>query len=83
MKIQIHNGLRDVQTLPVTRVLVLDDFDNPIAVAVQVESGIILAETAANEAEFRQLLAGLGINSTFVVHDARERALPEIKIPQN
>ena len=81
MKIQIHNNLRDVQTLDVTRVLVLDDFGNPVAVAAQIENGIILAETADREGEFRQLLNGLGISTTFVIHDAKQRPLPEIRIP--
>lgn len=81
MKIQIHNGLRNPQTIEVTSVIVLDKFDNPVALAVEVDDGIILAETASNEAQFNAMLRNLGIDRTVVVRTAQERPLPTIQMP--
>lgn len=81
MKIEIHNGLQNPRTVEVTRVVVLDKFDNPVAIAVEVDDGIILAETAANEGPFNAMLRNLGIDRTVVVHTAQERPLPTIHIP--
>ena len=81
MKIQIHRGLCDPQTLEVTRVLVLDQFDTPVALAVEVDKGVILAETAANPAAFNAMLRGLGITQTVFVHDVQQKPLPSINIP--
>ncbi len=82
MKIQIHNDLRDPQTITVTRVVVLDDFDNPVALAVEVGNGMILAETAENTVAFNNMLHSLGIRQTVIVHDAKQSPLPSIEIPR-
>lgn len=81
MKIEVHNGLTNPQTLNVTRVVVLDQFGNPVVVAVEISDGIILAETAENPGPFNAMLRNLGINKTVVVHTAQERPLPTIHIP--
>ena len=81
MKIQIHNDLQNPQTINVTRVVVLDDLDNPVALAVEIANGIILAETAANVMEFNAMLRSLGINQTVIVHDVKQKSLPSIQIP--
>lgn len=81
MKIQIHNGLREPQTLEVTRVVVLDQFDNPIVLAVEVDQGVILTESASNEANFNAMLRSLGINKTVLVHGVQEKRLPTIQVP--
>ena len=85
MKIQIHNGLQDPQTIPVTRVVVLDEFDNPIAVAVEAEKGVIIAETLSKEteAQFNALLRGLGIQKTVIAHEPQQKPLSEIHIPNS
>ncbi len=80
MKIEIHNGLREPQTLTVTRVLILDKNDTPVAVAVEVEDGIILSENADNPHKLNALLRGLGIDRTVLVHDARQLELPQINV---
>lgn len=83
MKLLIHRNLREPQEIEATRVVVLDQYDNPVALAVEVESGIIIADTARedNEIEFNQLLQSLGINKTVIVTDAKQRPLREIHIP--
>ena len=85
MKIQIHNGLREPQTLEVTRVVVLDEFDNPIAVAVEADKGVIIAETLSkeNELQFNQLLRGLGIQKTVIAHEPQQTPLRDIHIPNS
>jgi hypothetical protein len=80
MKIQVHNGLQSPQELEVTRVVIFDKYGNPVALAVEIESDIIIAETASNTAEFQGLLRSLGINKTLIVHDVKQRAIPEIDI---
>lgn len=79
MKLEIHNGLTPT-VVEATRVIVKDMYDNPIAVAVEIESGIIVAETASNErmAEFNSILRSLGIAKTTIVKDAVQKPLPEI-----
>ena len=83
MKLLIHDGLQNPQTIKATRVVVLDELDNPVAVAVEVDRGVIIAETASeeNQAEFNAILRNLGIDKTVAVTDAKERPLPEIHIP--
>jgi len=83
MKLLIHRNLREPQEIEATRVVVLDQFDNPVALAVEVEEGVIIAETAAegNEVEFNQILRSLGINKTVIVTDVKQRPLSEIEIP--
>ena len=78
MKLEIHNGLRDPQVVEASRVVVKDMYDNPVAVAIEVDEGIIIAETASNKAEFYALLRNLGITKTLVVHDAQQKPLAEI-----
>lgn len=79
MKLEIHNGLSPM-IIEATRVIVKDMYDNPIAVAVEVENGIIVAETASNEkmAEFNSILRSLGVTKTTIVKDATQKSLPEI-----
>ena len=85
MKLLIHSGLQNPQTIEATRVVVLDRHDNPVAVAVEVDKGVIIAQTASegNQVEFNSILRSLGIDKTVVVTDAKERPLPEIHIPGN
>ena len=85
MKIQIHNGLQQPQTLQVTRVVVLDEFDNPIAVAIEADKGVIIAETLSkeNELQFNQILRSLGIDKTVIAHEPQTKPLSEIHIPGN
>lgn len=81
MKIEFHRDMQNPQTIEVTRVLILDNFNNPLAIAVEVEHGIIILETANEPVKLNAVLRGLGINATVVVHDAQQRKLPEIQIP--
>lgn len=83
MKLLIHNHLGQPQEIEATRVVVLDSHDNPIAVAVEPDRGVIIAATASEEgnAEFNSILRNLGIDKTVIVTDVPQRPLPEINIP--
>ncbi len=76
MILETHNGLRNPQRIHVTRVVVYDQFENPLYAAVETDTGIILAESAENEIEFNKFLKGIGINHTVVVIDVQPTALP-------
>jgi hypothetical protein len=80
MKLQIHSDLRNPQTIEASRVVVLDAFDNPIAVAVEID-GVIYTEVAENEGAFNAMLRNLGIDKTVVIHTPQQRPLPSIHIP--
>lgn len=82
MKIEFHNRLGNPQSVEVTRVVVYDQYDNPIAVAVEVEPGAILTGTV-DHADFHDLLRGLGISKTVIVKTVDQIPLPEIRFPQN
>jgi hypothetical protein len=81
MKIEFHNNLGNPQSVEVTRVVVYDQHDNPVAVAVEVEPGAIITGTAEH-ADFNELLRGLGLNKTVVVQTVEQVPLREIKFPK-
>jgi len=80
MKLEIHNGLAPT-IIEATRVVIKDMYDNPIVVAVEIEHGIILAETASEDhmRDFTALLTSLGITKTAVITDVKQKTLPEIR----
>ncbi len=82
MKIEFHNRLGNPQSVEVTRVVVYDQNDNPIAVAVEVEPGAILAGTV-DHPDFNELLRGLGITKTVIVQTVDQIPLPEIRFPKS
>jgi hypothetical protein len=78
MKLQIHRNMRNVQTIEATRVVVKDDYDNPIALALEFAPGQILAVTA-DSPEFNAVLASLGIKDTVLVEDVHQTPLNQVK----
>ena len=78
MKLQIHRNMRNVQTIEATRVVVRDDHDNPIALALEFAPGQILAVTA-DSPEFNAVLASLGIKETVLVEDVRQTPLDKVR----
>ncbi len=81
MKIELHDRLGNIQTINATRIVCYDMYNNPISVTVEVDAGIIIALTAEHE-DFNETLKNLGIHKTVIVHDAPQKSLPEIRIPQ-
>jgi len=80
MKIMFHNGLGDYQTLEVTRVVVLDKYDNPLAVAAELGDDLVIAETAqeATQRQFNEVLRNLGIDKVVSVIDVQAPGQPQI-----
>ncbi len=66
MRVELHDGLRGTMSLPATRVVVYDDYDNPIALAVNVEGTQYVVATVTN-ASFHKILKAMGIDKTVVV----------------
>lgn len=81
MRIEIHNKLGQPQVLEVTRVVIKDKFGNPIAIALEPDDGVIIADIASkgNEIQFNQLLRSLGIQKTVLVHEPTQQPLREIQ----
>lgn len=77
MRVELHNNLRGT-AVDATRVLVRDQFGNIIVVAVEVEPGIILTETAANPLALNTLLRNLGLHETVIVRDVVLPSNPQI-----
>lgn len=81
MKIEVHNKLGQPQTLEVTRVVIIDKFGNPVAVALEPDDGVIIAEVASkgNEIQFNQMLRALGIHKTVLIHEPVQQPLRDIQ----
>lgn len=70
MRVVLHNGCTAPQQIEATRVVIEDDFGNPIAAAVQVADNTIMVEKAGDrsDAEFAAFLQQLGVRKTVIVH---------------
>jgi hypothetical protein len=66
MRVEVHDAFKKAQSIPATRVVVYDEYDNPIAAVVQVEGGQYVAVTAAMK-QFQAVLKAMGINKTLIV----------------
>lgn len=66
MRVELHDGLNHAQKLEATRVVVYDDYDNPIAVVIKVEGDRYVAATAAQK-QFPEILKAMGITKTVIV----------------
>lgn len=78
MRLHIHKNLREVVEIEATRVVVEDDFGNPIALALEFGPNQIIAVTA-EDPKFNQLLSSLGIDKVVVVHDVPQTPLNEVR----
>lgn len=77
MHVEIHDSLRRVARIPTTRVVIYDDYENPIAVVVQIETGQYVAATAAND-NFNKILHSMGINRTLIVDKLNPKLLKQL-----
>jgi len=73
MRIEAHNAFGKPIKQEITRVVVYDDLDNPILVAMKYAQGMCYAGRVG-DTEFQKVLAMLGINKTVIVDnlDAKE-----------
>ena len=70
MYIEIHDRLGSARRIQCTRVVVCDDFDNPISLSVEYEPGMIISTTAEHP-DFNRTLYNLGINKVVVARHVR------------
>jgi hypothetical protein len=76
MQVVTHDKFRQPQRAKATRVIIEDDFGNPIGVFLQVEANHVIAEIADNEERFNALLRQLGVNKTLVVDTVKPQPPP-------
>jgi len=67
MRVVLHNKLQKPQKIEATRIVVEDDYGNPIAVLIQIEPNHIMAELADDEDKFNRFLRSVGIDRTLVI----------------
>lgn len=66
MYVELHDRLNRVMRLPVSRVVVYDLFDNPIALAINMEGAHYIVAKATDKS-FKSILKSLGIDKTVVI----------------
>ena len=69
MFIEIHENLNRPQRIPCSRLVVYDNFNNPVMVAVETAPNIITTGQC-NEPQFNDLLLALGINNSIIVSNS-------------
>lgn len=71
MRVLLHNNLQSPQQLEASRVVITDDFGNPLAAAIQIADNTILVEKAGDstDTEFNSFLRQLGISQTVIVQN--------------
>jgi hypothetical protein len=67
--------MREPHRVRATRIVVEDDFGNPIGVFLQVGPNHVIAEIADNEEKFNALLRQLGVNKALVVDVIKSQPL--------
>jgi hypothetical protein len=77
MYVEIHDHLGNPLRIPATRVVVYDDYGNPLSLTIQRAPGWVQS-THAGDANYEELLEELGIRRTVIVtaHDARRLRPP-------
>jgi hypothetical protein len=73
MTVEAHQGLTNPTRLSATRVLIKDQYGQPIVVVVEYSPDNLIVETAKNKIQFNQLLADFGIKQTAIVTVADSR----------
>lgn len=73
MQIESHSRLRANQPVAADRVVIRDQFQNPLFVAIQLDNGTVMMEMASpdNMGPFRQLLRQAGVTDTVIVNDLK------------
>ncbi len=79
MRVETHNRLRAPDSRPATRVVVYDDFNNPIAVLIQVSPNNVYMSFKGQKG-FEEALRNLGIVDTTVVTVVEH--LPDLPVPR-
>lgn len=79
MRVVHRNGLSGVVEAETTRVVVFDDFGNPICVVLKQGNGRATV-ARAGDPQFQQVLHTLGITRTVVVDKLDTKNLPRLRL---
>lgn len=66
MRVEVHDQLQNPVAVTGSRVVVYDEFDNPLALVIRVKDNHYFAATAGHKS-FEKLLKMVGIDKTLVV----------------
>lgn len=77
MKVETHNSLDKARKEAVTRVVVYDDYDNPVCVCMKMQTGRINC-VRVGDARFQEALQMLGIRRTVIVDTIDTGKLPSL-----
>ncbi len=67
MRIEAHNGFGKPISQEITRLVVYDDHDNPILIALKYAENLCYAGRIGDD-EFQNVLKMLGVNKTTILH---------------
>ena len=77
MRVDTHNNLGQARRERTTRVVVYDDYDNPICVVMKMQNGRITVVRVGDK-RFNEALQMLGINRTVIVESIDASKLPRL-----
>ena len=81
MIVEVHDQFKGAVRIPATRVVVYDDFENPIAVVIKVAEGHHLAAHAGgNKQAFLDVLKMIGIDRALIIDEIDTRELPRLRL---
>lgn len=78
MRVEIHDNLKGSISIPASRVVVYDAYDNPLAVVVNIEGAQYVAATVTQKNVFHKILRALGINKTVIVDNLNVSKLKKL-----
>lgn len=79
MQVELHNGFKNPLVLQATRLLVVDDFGNPVAFAVQFAPGHVRTGHVGED-DFNEQLQMHGFNVSVIVSRVDPKELAKRKI---
>lgn len=81
MRVESHDALGKAVSMPATRVVVYDDYDNPVCVSMKMQNGRITTARVGDK-RFNEVLQMLGIRKTVLVDSIDPAALPRLLLPK-
>jgi hypothetical protein len=79
MRVETHNNLSGGTSSPATRVVVYDDYDNPVCVCMKIQGGRITCVRVGDK-RFHEALQMLGIRKTVIVDSIDPSKLPRLEL---
>lgn len=67
MIVELHDHLTQPNRLTATRVLIRDQYGQPIAIFLQVSDKDVIVETAKNKVSFERMLKQWGVSQTAII----------------